>query len=498
MSIDDHLIHIKSGILHADTPRSKIESMIRTALEQQNKGPLVLHFHGGLTTYRRGKEGAQRLLPIYQDAGAFPVFFVWESGLLDTITNNLGEISRERIFRIIWKRIRKTIERKLIQVTGGRDLGDLPQPDNNNYETEIDDAIARADLTNLMKQDLPDKARLTELSAEEIAMLEAELGFDFELAAEVENISNALRDPEDVTADLTSRSTTMKGSTATLIDPAALDQIIERPESGSRGLISMGKTITAVVKITAKVISRFVRGRDHGLHATIVEEILHALYLGNVGGTIWATMKKDTADSFGDDAQIEGGTAFIDTLKTLANHHSPPRIVLVGHSAGAVYISEFLKHAHAELPENFKFEIIYLAPAVTFQLAAKTFEKYHSRVSAIRMFTMTDKYEKQDKLVPVLYPHSLLYFVSGVVESDVDMPILGMERFYDTAKFPDRKFPNVAKVRNYMKEFSGAFVWSVNKGDTPGFNSESVKHGNFDNDETTLNSVAHLIRNGFE
>ena len=36
------------------------------------------------------------------------------------------------------------------------------------------------------------------------------------------------------------------------------------------------------------------------------------------------------------------------------------------------------------------------------------------------MFTMTDENEKKDRLVPVIYPHSLLYLVSGVVEPEVD------------------------------------------------------------------------------
>lgn len=497
MAVNDHLIHMENGILHADSTRLKIDAMIDSALTQQASGPLIVHFHGGLVRYDTGLEGATRLLPVYQEAGGFPVFFVWESGLLETIKNNLAEVAKEKIFEIIWKRIRKTIARKLLQVEGSRDIGDLPQPADDSFEDEIEKALAAGDVTELMKKELIGKERLLELSSEEIALLEAELGFDYDLLTAVEAVSNALRDPNAIETELNSRSFTVKGSDATLMDPAALEQIIERPDATSRGLISTAKIIKAVIKIAAKVISRFVHGRDHGLHATIVEEILHALYIGNVGGLIWKTMKKDTADSFGPDLHAHGGTAFIDALKAQADANNPPRILLIGHSTGAVYISEFLKHADKVLPASFKFDVIYLAPASTFRLTAQTVDQYKHRIAALRMFTMTDENEKKDKLVPVLYPHSLLYFVSGVVEPEVDMPIVGMQRFYDTQKFTSNKFPSVSAVRGYMDSIPNSAIWSATKAAGAGLKTASLSHGDFDNDETTLDSITHIIKNGF-
>ncbi len=497
MSVNDHMIHMENGTLHADSPRSKIDMMISNALAQQANGPIVLHFHGGLVSFNTGIKGATRLLPIYQQAGGFPIFFVWESGLLETIKNNLGEVFKEMIFRIIWKRIRKTIERKLIQVNNGRDLGDLPQPSDNNFETEIDDILATGDDTELMKKDLEGKERLTELSTEERATLEAELGFDFDLLTEVENISKALREPNVIESELNSRSVTVRGSTLTLMDPVALNQVVERAGPTSRGLISMAKMVKAVVKITANVISRFVRDRDHGLHATIVEEILHELYVRNVGGIIWKTMKKDTADSFGPNLHTHGGSAFIDSLKNQAESNNPPRVVLIGHSTGAVYISEFLKYADNVLPTNFKFDVVYLAPASTFRLTSETIGQFRHRISNFRMFTMTDENEKKDRLISVIYPHSLLYFVSGVVEPEVDMPIVGMERFYNTQKFLSSKFPEVSDVRNYIDTVPNSAVWSVTNNREAGLNSSSLSHGDFDNEKATLASVSHIIAKGY-
>ncbi len=496
MTVNDHLIHLENGILHADSPRHKIDEIVIRALAQQETGPLVVHFHGGLISYAKGRGMAAHLLPVYQEAGGFPVFFVWESGLIETIQNNLREIAKEEIFILIWKRVREIIARKLLTIEKSRGIESLPPSEDNSYEQEIDTALAAGDITELMQQDMTGLENFTELSSAEANQLESELGYDYELLAAAKEISDNLYNPDAVEEALNSRSMTIKSSAVTLMDPKALDQFIERSTPSSRGLISSAKIITAVVTIAARVISRFIHKRDHGLHATIVEEILHTLYLANIGGAIWKTMKKDTADSFGPDPQIHGGSAFIDALKSHADPANPPGIILIGHSTGAVYISEFIKNADKLLPADFTFEVIFLAPASTCSLTAKTLTTHQHRISNLRMFTMTDENEKKNQFVPVLYPHSLLYFVSGVVEPEIDMPIVGMERFYDIEKFPENQFPAVATVRNYMKA-PGRAVWSVSKGASPGFNTASLTHGGFADDLTTLESIKHIISNGF-
>lgn len=498
MTVDDHFVHMENGILHADSPRSKIDQMLSDALSVHSARPIVIHFHGGLVSYDTGIGTAKRLLPYYEDAGGFPVFFVWESGLLETIRNNLGEVAKETFFKIVWKRVRSIIARKLLQIEGARSAGDLPQLTDDATDREIEEALAVGDVTALMGQKLEGRERLEELTPEEVSLLEAELQFDFELTQEVQRISNALRDPTDIEADRNSRSaSTVRSSTVTLMDPDAVDQFVERPDPSARGLISAAKIMKAVVKIAARTISRYVRGRDHGLHATIVEEILHALYLGNVGGIIWSTMKKDTSDSFGPDGQAHGGTAFLEALRQASERRHTPRVVLVGHSAGAVYISELIKKADELLPDEFKFEVVFLAPASTFKLIAGMVADFPHRISGFRMFSMTDGNEKGDALVPVLYPHSLLYFVSGVVESEVDMPIVGMHRFYDSDAFPESRFPAVETFRAYLAQVADGAVWSITDDAGPGKNSTSLKHGDFDNDELTVASVCHLIREGF-
>jgi len=149
------------------------------------------------------------------------------------------------------------------------------------------------------------------------------------------------------------------------------------------------------------------------------------------------------------------------------------------------------------LPDTQKYNVILLAPASNCELTAETLTKHGSQIDGFRMFTMTDEFEKNDELVKVLYPHSLLYFVSGVVEGGFDVPLVGMSRFYDQGKFPDASFPAVATVRNFIGSDASRAVWSVNTSGYDGCRSASEKHGDFDNDKETLDSIIHILKTGF-
>ncbi|MFT6328872.1 MAG: hypothetical protein ACJAYN_000799 [Bermanella sp.] len=499
MSYEDQIVHMENGVLHSDSPKGKIDSIVKGAFSSGNDGPLIIHFHGGLNNFETAKGIAQRLSPVYEEAGGNPMFFAWESGLFETVENNLIEISKEKIFGLVWKRVRRIIERKTLQVIGGRDIGDLPNLETNDVDIEIDNAIRADNVSGLSKKQFQYDATLTELSFEERLLLETELQLDIELVMEAEQISFGLKAPDIVEMELNSRSfNTVKGSERTLMDPLALDKFTERPASGSRGIVSSAKLVKAIVGVAARVISRYLKNRDHGLHATIIEEILRTLYLANVGGYIWKTMKKDTADSFGSNPLAHGGTAVLDSIKTFSSSGEERDITLIGHSAGAIYASEFIKAADSYLDDNIKFKIILLAPAVTFKLMDEVFDKHRSRISDFRMFTMTDENEKKDVLVKYLYPHSLLYFVSGVTESEVDMPLLGMERYFDETLFSSSKFSSVKRVRDLISsDFQNGVIWSESLGNSAGLNTGSRTHGDFDNEEKTLESVSHIIKNGF-
>src|SRR5207302_6151372 len=111
-----------------------------------------------------------------------------------------------------------------------------------------------------------------------------------------------------------------------------------------------------------KVIGRFIHRSDHGLHATVVEEVLRKFYLGAVGAAAWTKIKEYAANAFAARTLNAAGTALIDEIKSIP---AEQRIMLVGHSAGSIFICELLKHCDGS---DKRFEIVFLEPAATVNL----------------------------------------------------------------------------------------------------------------------------------
>ena len=110
---------------------------------------------------------------------------------------------------------------------------------------------------------------------------------------------------------------------------------------------------------------------------------------------------------------------------------------------------------------------------------------------------MSDELEKADRLVPVVYPRSLLYLVSGILEDEPDKPLVGMQR--DDANQPPfhaERYPEIQAVRRYLQSQEGRTIWSLSE-IGPGRLSNAARHGDFDNDQTTLASLAYIISHGF-
>lgn len=119
---------------------------------------------------------------------------------------------------------------------------------------------------------------------------------------------------------------------------------------------------------------------------------------------------------------------------------------------------------------------------------------FQDKIKCCRMFGMLDENERRDRLVPGIYPRSLLYFVSGVVEGEVDMPIIGMQRYLAGAH--QYRGDAMGRLRAFLSPAGHAF-WSVANGAT-GLVTDAIRHGDFDNDPTTVRSVQHLPRAGFK
>ena len=290
------------------------------------------------------------------------------------------------------------------------------------------------------------------------------------------------------------------------LDPEALARIAARRAVVStmddRGLTATELALFGlVVRAGLRVLKRLAEGRDHGVYCTIVEEVLRALYLAKCGAVAWGFMKSDTADHF---AKDRPGDLLVSRLFGLAQSGKPVRVLFVGHSAGAVFAHYFARAA-VRPPPGLTLDYALLAPASRIDLAADLLVDKPSGLDRLRAFTMGDAREIKDDLdhTPFgkIYPRSLLYLISGVLEetprgrSYADAPILGLERHLerDTGLSASERKAR-AKIK---KVFADEIIYApTDQG--PGRQCDTHTHGTIDHDTATLASLISLARDGYK
>lgn len=495
----------KDGVLDA-TNEQDVDELFR-ALATAPK--IVLHFHGGLVPEKSAMEMAERLdRDCYKPAGAHAVFFVWESGLIETLKHNITEIFGEDMFKILLKWVLKFAAGKLLEGAGGKSPA-LQTPSDMEVYTEL----AKNEQGREAFEDWTVPPALSEVTEEERAAFERTLEKDNDFQETVQAIVNSVV-PQTTTSGEKGITLRTRRSARTLMSPDIVDELKNDAEAaraeGKKGIFKSAKLIKAAAEIFARVVRRFVQRRDHGLYPTVVEEIFRQFYIANIGTAVWSMMKRETAQTF-EEVQTKparGGWYFARSLsKLLATPHRP-KITLVGHSTGAVFINNLLAHVHQmrddpanPIPADFAFEnVVLLAPACTFEHFVPTMTEHRAMFRNFRMFTMNDEAESRDALVKFVYTRSLLYFISGVLEPDgaggveFDKPLVGMERYYRSKDvYP---LPEIEQARQFLAGIPQSTVWSP-LSETPGAGlfSTSTSHGDFDNDENTLASMRHIIAN---
>lgn len=480
------------------TPERQLEAIV-AGLSGQSR--IVLHFHGGLVSAAAGRRIAQSLEPTYSGSGAYPVFFVWHSGLLEVVQGNLKKIVAEDAFRLLEKWVTKFALGKVLQEPGSRGLT-IAAPSDHEVLTEL--AQRRVGTEPYEDLALPDT--VTELNPQEEGEIIQAVASDREARAVTVSIVDAVFEEDEVA---TSRGIEVvrRRSSATLMSPevvAEFEQQAIAEGEGQKGLISAALLARKAAHVLLKVVQRFRHHSDHGFYPTILEEILREFYLGNVGAHIWAAMKQETEDTFGAGRPTRGGRYFMSSLGELLRAGQQPEVTLVGHSTGAVYIDNLLRHVEqmrqdpAEaLPKNFRFKnIVFLAPACTFEDFGSTIQNHDQLFERFRMFTMSDEAERKDWLLSFVYPRSLLYFISGVLETESDgsssaaKPLVGLNRYYGAGE--DREAEALIAGREFLGEDKTRVVWSPGSSGE-GFASGALHHGDFDNDPQVRASLAYLI-----
>ncbi len=496
----------KDGVLDDTSPAD-----VRALVDQLPSHPkLLFHFHGGLVSKKNALASAENLLPHYQSTGAHPIFFVWESDFVSAVSHNLHEINREAIFKALVKMLVKFTVGKLLDLEGGKATGQLQLP------TDIEVAIELKKAENAAEPfpTITPTEQLSALNDAERAAFEVQLMADTKFQQAVnEVVAAATPDQAEQTENAKGILTVNRASAKTLMSPDVVAAIRADVEANAgKGLISTALLIKQAGEILVRIINRFIEKRDHGVYCTVVEEILRQFYLANVGESIWQMMKKETADTFQNPGQKpeRGGWFFIDALSEKIEQGYNPEITLVGHSAGSIYIYnllQYVEHARTDpnhaLPADFQFKnIIFEAPAIDMKRFADLVTGIGHLFENFRMFTMSDEGEKGKAMFPVLYPRSLLYFVSGVLEKDYtdpkklayDQPLAGMQRYYLDEKTYDGN--EIVAARKFILGDDRRVVWATeNRGD--GLASAAVQHSGYAEEPQTLASVKHIVQHGW-
>src|SRR5262249_4352205 len=105
-----------------------------------------------------------------------------------------------------------------------------------------------------------------------------------------------------------------------------------RPRSGV--LVATAKLAWTAGEVLVRIISRFRKGRDHGVYATVVEELLRQFFFTNVGAKVWGAMKEQAESTFEnvEGAAPRGGWLLVEQLAQACRQASRPQVSLVGHS----------------------------------------------------------------------------------------------------------------------------------------------------------------------
>jgi hypothetical protein len=482
-----HVIHTRADGLLASTGPADVAEVARAAAAADR---VVIHFHGGLVSSGRGFETAERLTAEYERAGAYPVFFVWSSGLVETVTGNLREILAEDLCQRLLRWVLRFTVGKLGQTDAQRAGGVLTLP----YEMEVNAELRRRAQGDEPYAATRPRGEVPPVESGEREQLEQAVSDDADLTAELEAVLGT-RHPERQATGARGVPVERRTSERTLMSPEALDAIDPGLPPGQRGIISTALLAKKLGSVFTAVVRRFREGTDHGVYPTVVEELLRELYVANVGAAVWAAMKKDTFDAFADDDEPRGGALFLTEFGKAVDR--PPEVTLVGHSTGAVFIDNFLDAVSrsATLKRPRLANVVLLAPACTFEHLALALE-HQDLVERFRLFTMADSAERKDHLVPGLYPRSLLYLVSGLLERDASgrsahVPVAGLQRYYDD-RFAG--LDGVRVVREYLTAAADRLVLSPSPPDAvAGLRAQAVHHGAFDEDADVLDSIRKLV-----
>lgn len=96
-----HVVNLRMGTLSSggkfqtteDDLRAIFSEHLPRFMQTHPKLRLVFHAHGGLNGEVESLKNARNRIAFYQENDCYPIFFIWETGVLETLTDIFGEIS---------------------------------------------------------------------------------------------------------------------------------------------------------------------------------------------------------------------------------------------------------------------------------------------------------------------------------------------------------------------------------------------------------------------
>ncbi len=473
---------------------------------------VMVHVHGGLVDRAAGTASADRLSGTGSDSfGLTPdwtqVYIIWQTGALEEIRRRWTELAKDdRLYQALVRKLIMFLAQRLsLPLMDGRSAADTAPLGEDEILRRIRGEGDKRDPFGVLEQHLRSadptsravmapRRTTGALMVEFSKFLAADPLFrlavaDMDAAANTDTASRAAAPAGSVErgeAILARLDGSLKGE----IDLLASSPDDTVPRTGGRGFVSVGAFVAGrALKAAMGCIERFRGWRDHGLHATIVEEVCREFYGDWIGSTIWGWMVDDAGLHFG-----QGG--FGATLLAMLAADPPERMVVTAHSAGSIWASRMLL-AMAGADAKTPIDLCLLAPAVRANLFVEAVTRAAPLVRRCHMFTMDDALESRDAVLGhdqgYIYPRSLLYLVSGLFETKdgeayPDAPILGMQRFVGVDWLDGAEAADAAAVSAFFAQPDKAIHYSPGSGMT-----DADSHGGFDDNVLTLKSVNEQV-----
>lgn len=497
-----YLFLTRSGVL--DDGQDSLLVELRTSLGRPGS-KLLLHLHGGLIDEGAGRAIAERLGGNGQSSWRLDddwtqVYVAWRTGIFETIQANWTELVHDdRLYQAILRKLIGFVTRKLgLPSFAGRSAAAYFNLDEMTIQRRITgqedrrDPFRDVDAYVGASAEAGTRATLDQAQSPGALALEfqSELARDSSFAAAVADLDGVVNEGAPGRAVLPAADRDRGAAILARLSPERQKELVPQvsPAAG-RGIISAGIfVIEHAGKIALRCFKRFRDRRDHGLHATIVEELCRELYGDLVGAKVWGMMVRDASDHF---EPGRFGTQLLETIRD----NPPETIVVTAHSAGSIWASRMLlamKAAGIDAPIN----LFLLAPAVRCDLFAQVIDSCGEQIDRCRMITMDDEHERNDAVLGhdkgYIYPSSLLYLVSGIFEEQgakpyADSPLLGMQRFAGVDWLTPAERVATDKIAAFFQKPDKGIVHS------PSDVASAIRHGDFDDDPQTLETVRALF-----